>query len=89
MNNPHRRRFLGRGLGAAQLAVAGVLLPAACRALASAPDTLARYRRGVDDWLDRVAAAARRGGASYVRVDAEDEPESVLLGAWRREGVVR
>jgi len=35
MNNPHRRRFLGRGLGAAQLAVAGVLLPAAGRALAT------------------------------------------------------
>ena len=45
MNNPHRRRFLGRGLGAAQLAVAGVLLPAAGRALASAPDTQARARR--------------------------------------------
>ena len=45
MNNPHRRHFLGRSLGAAQLAVASVLLPAGGRALASTPDTLAPARR--------------------------------------------
>ncbi len=42
MNNPHRRRFLGRSLGAAHLAVASVLLPTAGRALATTADAQAR-----------------------------------------------
>ena len=37
MKNPHRRLFLGRSLGAAQIAAAAVLVPGAGRALAAAP----------------------------------------------------
>lgn len=37
MKNPHRRLFLGRSLGAAQVAAAAVLLPGAARALTTAP----------------------------------------------------
>ena len=37
MKNPHRRLFLGRSLGAAQLAASTLLLTGAGRALASAP----------------------------------------------------
>lgn len=43
MNSPHRRQFLGRSLGVAQVAMASVLLPGAARAFA--PATAAGARR--------------------------------------------
>ena len=42
MNSPHRRQFLGRSLGVAQVAVASVLLPGAARAFAPATSADAR-----------------------------------------------
>ncbi len=43
MKNPHRRQFLGRSLGVAQVAMASVLLPGQARAFA--PATAAEARR--------------------------------------------
>lgn len=42
MNNPHRRRFLGRSLGVAHVAMAGVWLPGAARAFSPASTQEAR-----------------------------------------------
>lgn len=42
MNSPHRRQFLGRSLGVAQVAMASVLLPGAARAFAPATSADAR-----------------------------------------------
>ena len=45
MKNPPRRQFLGRSLGAAQIAMAGVLLPATGRAMTASAAAAERARR--------------------------------------------
>ena len=45
MKNPHRRQFLGRSLGAAQIAMAGVLLPATGRAMTASAAAAEPARR--------------------------------------------
>ena len=45
MKDPHRRQFLGRSLGAAQIAMAGVLLPATGRAMTASAAAAERARR--------------------------------------------
>jgi uncharacterized protein (DUF58 family) len=54
-----------------------------------APDTVAAYERVARAWADRVAGRCHRAGAGYVRVLAGDDLEPLLLGAWRRAGVLR
>jgi uncharacterized protein (DUF58 family) len=54
-----------------------------------AADVLARYRRDAETWLDRVAQRCRRAGAAYLRVSTDDDIEPLLLGGWRRAGVLR
>ena len=52
-------------------------------------DTRAAYGAAAKRWCDEVAERTRRAGASYVSVLADDDLESLLLGAWRRTGVLR
>jgi uncharacterized protein (DUF58 family) len=47
------------------------------------------YRRAARRWTDEVAARARRQGAAYVRLLADDDLGDRLLRGWRAEGVVR
>jgi uncharacterized protein (DUF58 family) len=54
-----------------------------------AADVLARYRRETDDWLAGVEQRCRRAGAAYLRVASADDIEPLLLGSWRRAGVLR
>jgi len=54
-----------------------------------AADTLREYEQATAAWLDRVRGRCRQVGAAYVRILAEDDLETALLGAWRREGVLR
>lgn len=54
-----------------------------------AADTLKEYEAGAAAWLDRVRGRCAQVGAAYVRLLAGDDLETVLLGAWRREGVLR
>jgi uncharacterized protein (DUF58 family) len=54
-----------------------------------AADVLARYERETAAWLDRVEHRARRAGAAYLRVLTTDDIEPLLLGGWRRAGVLR
>jgi uncharacterized protein (DUF58 family) len=52
-------------------------------------ETVAQYEASARQWLDDVAARCLGVGAGYVRVMADDELEPLLLGAWRRAGVLR
>jgi uncharacterized protein (DUF58 family) len=54
-----------------------------------AADVVAQFSRAARQWADDVAGRARQAGAQYLRVFAHDDVESLLLGAWRREGVLR
>ncbi len=54
-----------------------------------AADTLKEYEAGVAAWLDRVRGRCAQAGTAYVRLLADDDLETVMLGAWRREGVLR
>ncbi|MGH9119638.1 MAG: DUF58 domain-containing protein [Acidimicrobiales bacterium] len=54
-----------------------------------AADVVARYERETAAWLDRVEHRARRAGAAYLRVLSTDAIEPLLLGGWRRAGVLR
>ncbi|HVF13581.1 MAG TPA: DUF58 domain-containing protein [Acidimicrobiales bacterium] len=54
-----------------------------------AADSLAAYEQATTAWLERVRGRCAHVGAAYVRILAEDDLESALLGAWRREGVLR
>ena len=58
--------------------------------LVSASDAvLDQYERTAGAWADDVARRCRGLGAAYVRVMADDDPERVLLQAWRHDGVLR
>ena len=64
MKNPHRRLFLGRSLGAAQLAASTLLLTGAGRALASAPGQAQDARQLSFNHLhthERIALVYARG----------------------------
>ncbi len=52
-------------------------------------DTLRRYRAAAADWTGEVAAICRRAGATYLRLDPNEDIEPLLLGSWRRAGVLR
>jgi uncharacterized protein (DUF58 family) len=52
-------------------------------------DVLRRYREHVAAWTDEVAAICRRASAAYLRLDPTDDIEQLLLGSWRRTGVLR
>lgn len=58
-------------------------------AVSLTPSTIADYRAVAGRWVTDVATRCRQLGAAYVRVFADEDPEPVLLGAWRREGVMR
>ena len=58
-------------------------------AVSLTPEAVADYRRLAAAWADEVAGRARRAGAAYSRVLATDDLESLLLGGWRRAGVLR
>ncbi|HVL82027.1 MAG TPA: DUF58 domain-containing protein [Actinomycetota bacterium] len=53
------------------------------------PDVLRRYRESVRAWTDEVGNICRRAGAAYLRLDPADDIEALLLGSWRRTGVLR
>ena len=52
-------------------------------------DTRASYTAAANRWREAVAERTRQAGASYVSMLADDDLESLLLGAWRRTGVLR
>jgi len=54
-----------------------------------AADTLKEYEQATAAWLERVRGRCAQVGAAYVRILADDDLETALLGAWRREGVLR
>lgn len=54
-----------------------------------APETVEAYERHVRDWTATVAERCRRAGAAYVPLLSSDDIEPLLLGAWRRSGVLR
>jgi hypothetical protein len=58
-------------------------------AVSMAPETVERYERLAQAWVDRVAARCRQVGAGYVRLLTTDDLEATLLGAWRTAGVLR
>ena len=58
-------------------------------AVSLSPRTLDDFERAASAWADGVAARCRRSGAAYVRLLADDDLESRLLGAWRTAGVLR
>ncbi|MEZ5216648.1 MAG: DUF58 domain-containing protein [Ilumatobacteraceae bacterium] len=52
-------------------------------------DVVADYRASVQAWLADIEARCAHRGVRYVRVEADDDIEEVLLRSWRRAGVVR
>jgi uncharacterized protein (DUF58 family) len=50
---------------------------------------VAEYRRLAAAWAEGVAQRCHQAGAAYVRVLATDDLEPLVLGAWRRAGVLR
>ncbi len=54
-----------------------------------AADTLKEYEQATAAWLERVRGRCAQVGAAYVRILAEDDLETALLGTWRRQGVLR
>ncbi len=54
-----------------------------------APETASAFTAGVDEWLDSVALKCRRSNVGYLRIFDDDDLESLLLTAWREEGVLR
>ena len=50
---------------------------------------VAEYRKLATAWADGVGQRCRQAGAAYVRVLANDDLEPLVLGAWRRAGVLR
>ena len=54
-----------------------------------AADTIKEYEQATAAWLERVRGRCAQVGAAYVRILADDDLETSLLGAWRREGVLR
>ncbi len=54
-----------------------------------AADTLEEYEQATAAWLERVRGRCTQVGAAYVRILAEDDLETALLGTWRREGALR
>lgn len=51
--------------------------------------TIESYRDRLDEWLDEVAASARRLGAAYVLADTRTPLRDELLGGLRRSEVVK
>jgi uncharacterized protein (DUF58 family) len=51
--------------------------------------TAGAYTEIVTEWRERVAQRCRRAGAGYVYLLSDEDVETLLLGAWRRAGVLR
>ncbi len=51
--------------------------------------TAGAYEEIVSEWRERVAQRCRRAGAGYVYLLSDEDVETLLLGAWRRAGVLR
>jgi hypothetical protein len=58
-------------------------------AVSASLDVLGAYTRLAEAWADEVAGRCGRAGAAYGRVGADDDVRDVLLGAWRKAGVLR
>lgn len=52
-------------------------------------DLAAAFRADVDYFLHQVQARCRSVGAAHLLVDADADPEDLLLSTWRSAGVVR
>lgn len=51
-------------------------------------DTLASYRRDLEQWQRQIAEYCRSIGARYVQVSAERQLDAILLGDFRRYGLL-
>jgi uncharacterized protein (DUF58 family) len=58
-------------------------------AASCSPETLDAYRRHALAWADEVAGRCRSRRVGYVRVSADDDVESALLGPARMSGILR
>ena len=58
-------------------------------AASCSPETLDAYRRHAVAWADEVAGRCRSRRVGYVRVSADDDVESALLGPARMSGILR
>ncbi len=58
-------------------------------AVSLSPDTLAAYRKHLDDWITRIEQRCHQVNASHMLVAADEPIESLLMSQWREEGVVR
>ena len=52
-------------------------------------DRLAIYRKRTDRWLDDVRGRCSEVGGRYLRIRADADIVSMLLGEWRAAGVLR
>ncbi len=53
------------------------------------PAAVANYRRLATAWADGIGSLCRRAGAGYARLMADEPIEPLVLGAWRKAGVLR
>jgi uncharacterized protein (DUF58 family) len=51
-------------------------------------DTLSTYRRDLEEWQTGIRDFCRSIGVRYLSVPAEQSPESILLGDFRRHGIL-
>lgn len=51
-------------------------------------ETLNTYRRDLAAWQEQIAEFCRSIGIRYVQVDASRSPEAILLGEFRRHGIL-
>jgi uncharacterized protein (DUF58 family) len=58
-------------------------------AVSLSSEALRDYERAARAWVAEVAGRVHQVGGSYLQVMAGDDVESLLLAAWRREGVLR
>lgn len=58
-------------------------------AVSLSEQTRDEYRELVTNWLDDVARRCRSVDAAYFLISSDDDIESILLAAWRNEGLLR
>ena len=51
-------------------------------------DTLSNYRRDLDRWQAEIADYSRSIGVRYVQIPAERSLDAILLGDFRRYGLL-
>lgn len=52
-------------------------------------DTLARYRRRLDDWTERLAGLCHERNARYLRLSSGDDLERTVMRSLRERGILR